>query len=124
MNKWAVFTNAIALWMQFEGYGEVSDISPPTFHIIKKRRSKIECIFKELSVNLDLSDACLCSDFILLCLINKTKGDNVVLLDTQKVKSLMDGNLLDLRGVKESIISQWSFEFIEDARKNDLPNNG
>ena len=114
MSKWAKFTNAIALWMQFEGYGEVSDISPPTFYITKKKRSRIECIFKELAISVDLSDACLCADFVLLCLTNK-QGDNVVLMETQKVKSLMDGSLLDLRKIKEIILSRWDFEFIEDA---------
>ncbi len=112
MSEWARFTEAIALWMKFEGYGEVSDISPPTFHITQKKRSKIECIFKELAVAIDLSDACLCSDFILLCITNK-QGDNVILLETQKVKNLMDGSLLDLRNIKELILSRWDFEFIE-----------
>lgn len=118
MEKWAKFTNAIAFWMQVEGYGGVSEISPPTFYITKTKRSRVECIFKELSQTLDLSDACLCADYILLCIVNK-QGDNVVLLETAKLKSLLKGNILNLSEIKDIILSKWNFEFTDNGKRSD-----
>lgn len=112
MDKWQPQTRAIAYWMQLEGLGKVSDVSPPTFYIEKTKRSKVECVFRELSAEINLSDACLCSDFMVLCIINK-RGDNVLLLKTEEVKQQMVGDSLDLKGIVDIIVKKWQFNFNE-----------
>lgn len=106
-------TKVIAHFLYSEGMGSISEITDTTFWIEGKRKNKVEVAWKSLSSDIDLSDCCLCCDFLILCLFDKT-GDNVVLLKTEEVKSIMEDTSAKLVDIAPIIVKRWAVEFLKD----------
>lgn len=104
-------TKVLAHHLYAEGMGEISDITDSTFWIEGQRKNKVEVYGTHLSNKINLKDCCLCADFLLLSLFDKT-GDNVILLNADKVKSKMEGDEISLVDLAEIIIYRWAVEFL------------
>ena len=50
---------------------------------------------------------------MILCLFDKT-GDNVVLLKTEEVKSIMEDTSAKLVDIAPIIVKRWAVEFLKD----------
>ena len=110
-------TKVLAMHLYSEGMGQVSDITDSTFWIEGKRKNKVEVFGTHLSKTINLSKCCLCADFLLLSLFDKT-GDNVVLLKTAQVKELMDGDEISLVDMAGIIVYRWAVEFLPESLKS------
>jgi len=106
-------TKVLAMFLYSEGMGQVSDITDSTFWIEGKRKNKVETHFTSLSSEIDFSDCCLCADFVLLALFDKT-GDNVILMKTEKLKGKMTDGKAKLVDIAEVIVYRWAVEFLAD----------
>ena len=104
-------TKVLAMHLYSEGMGQVSDITDTTFWIEGKRKNKVEAYGTHLAKEIDLSSCCLCADFLLVALFDKT-GDNVVLLKTADVKERLQMGHLSLVDMAESIVFRWAVEFL------------
>tara|TARA_R110002049_G_scaffold83692_2_gene212989 strand:- start:282 stop:632 length:351 start_codon:yes stop_codon:yes gene_type:complete len=104
-------TQVLAMHLYSEGMGEVSDITETTFWIEGQRKNKVEVHSAMLGNKIDFSACCLCCDFTLLSLLDKT-GDNVILLPTDKLKAAMVDGHVSLVDMAEFIIYRWAVEFL------------
>lgn len=104
-------TKVLAHHLYSEGMGKVSDITDTTFWIEGQRRNKVECFGTHLSTEINLSECCLCADFLLLSLFDKT-GDNVILLNTAKVKENLQMGHISLVDLADIIVYRWAVEFL------------
>ncbi len=104
-------TKVLAMHLYSEGMGEVSEITDTTFWIEGQRKNKVEVYGTHLSSKINLQKCCLCADFLLLSLFDK-QGDNVILLNTEKVKAKMNGDEISLVDIAEIIVYRWAVEFL------------
>jgi hypothetical protein len=104
-------TKVLANFLYAEGMGEISDITDTTFWIEGQRKNRVEVFHTHLGNSVDLSSACLCADFLLLALLDKT-GDNVILLRTDKVKGQMVDGSIKLVDLADIIVYRWAVEFL------------
>ena len=106
-------TKVLAMHLYSEGMGEISDITDTTFWIEGKRKNKVEVHSSMLGNKIDFTGCCLCCDFMLLSLLDKT-GDNVVLLPTDKLKEVMTDNQVSLVDMAGVILFRWAVEFLPE----------
>jgi hypothetical protein len=104
-------TKVLAMHLYSEGMGQVSNITESTFWIEGKKKNKVEVYGTHLANKIDLSSCCLCADFLLLALFDKT-GDNVVLLKTEQVKELIVNDEISLVDMAGIIVYRWAVEFL------------
>ena len=104
-------TKVLAHHLYSEGMGEVSEITDTTFWIEGQRKNKVEVYGTHLSSKINLSECCLCADFLLLSLFDKT-GDNVILMKTSEVKDRLQEGSISLVDMAEIIVYRWAVEFL------------
>ena len=104
-------TKVLAHHLYSEGMGDVSEITDSTFWIEGQRKNKVEVYGTHLDREINLADCCLCADFLLLSLFDKT-GDNVILLRTADVKEKLQMGHISLVDMAEIIIYRWAVEFL------------
>ena len=104
-------TKVLAMHLYSEGMGEVSEITDTTFWIEGQRKNKVEVYGTHLSSEINLSECCLCADFLLLSLFDKT-GDNVILMKTSEVKDRLQEGNISLVDMAEIIVYRWAVEFL------------
>ena len=109
-------TKVLANFLYMEGMGEVSQITESTFWIEGKRKNKVEVVSAMLNNEVDFSEACLCCDFVLLALLDKS-GDNIVLLNTTELKTKLNEGKARLVDIAEIISFRWAVEFLPDSMK-------
>tara|TARA_R100000541_G_scaffold5866_2_gene13274 strand:+ start:1827 stop:2180 length:354 start_codon:yes stop_codon:yes gene_type:complete len=109
-------TKVLAMHLYAEGLGEVRDITDTTFWIKgKKADSRVEVHNAMLGNKVNFSSCCLCADFVLLALLDKT-GDNLILLRTTELLEILedkDASLVDMAGI---IIHRWAVEFLPEPK--------
>ena len=111
-------TKVLAMHLYSEGMGEVSDITDTTFWIEGQRKNKVEVYGTHLDSKINLSECCLCADFLLLSLFDKT-GDNVILVKTNDVKDKLEEGHISLVDLAEIIVYRWAVEFLPQKENED-----
>ena len=110
-------TKVLAMHLYSEGMGEVSEITDTTFWIEGQRKNKVEVYGTHLDREINLSNCCLCADFLLLSLFDKT-GDNVILMKTSDVKERLQMGHISLVDMAEIIVYRWAVEFLPQTENN------
>lgn len=104
-------TKVLAMHLYSENLGKISEITDKTFWIEGQRKNKVEVHLSHLAKEIDFSDCCLCADFVMLALLDKT-GDNVILVRTNHLKEILKDNKASLVDIAAQIVYRWAVEFL------------